>query len=224
MTAPVTALVPMRHDSERVPMKNYRECGGMPLYRHIVRALMQCPHIENIVIDTDSPIISEDVSVNFPDITLIDRPMHLRGGRVSMNEVLTHDVKFTTGDIFLQTHSTNPLLRSSTITRAIEEFDVSRGSRDGLFSVTRLQARLWDRYVRPVNHELGVLERTQDLEPLYLENSCLYIFPRETLDRFGSRIGERPMMFELDPEEAWDIDEEFDFQVVDLLLKRFQSS
>ena len=47
---------------------------------------------------------------------------------------------------------------------------------------------------------------------MFEENSCLYLFTREVLDRRGNRIGERPMLFEIAREEALDIDEEADFQ------------
>jgi CMP-N-acetylneuraminic acid synthetase len=55
---------------------------------------------------------------------------------------------------------------------------------------------------------------------VYEENSCLYIFTRENLIKRHHRIGETPMMFEIDAEEAWDIDEELDFAITDFLLRR----
>ena len=58
----LVALVPMRHHSERVPGKNHRPFAGEPLYRHIVRALADCPLIGETAIDTDSSIIMEDAA------------------------------------------------------------------------------------------------------------------------------------------------------------------
>ena len=89
---------------------------------------------------------------------------------------------------------------------------------DSLFSVTRMQTRLWDQSGRAINHDPAILLQTQDLPPVYEENSCLYIFKRKTLLAHRNRLGERPMMFEIDPPEAWDIDEELDFQIVELLM------
>ena len=34
------------------------------------------------------------------------------------------------------------------------------------------------------------------------------------------RIGEKPLLFEIDADEAWDIDEELDFTITDFLLRR----
>ena len=70
---------------------------------------------------------------------------------------------------------------------------------------------------RPVNHKWGELLRTQDLKPIYEENSNLYIFRAETLERLNNRIGEQPLMFEIAREEAWDIDEELDFKIAEFL-------
>jgi CMP-N-acetylneuraminic acid synthetase len=123
-------------------------------------------------------------------------------------------------DFYLQTHTTNPLLTSPTISRAIEEFSERYPAYDSLFSVTRMQTRLWDQLGRAINHNPAVLLQTQDLPPVYEENSCLYIFSRQTLMARRNRLGQRPWMFEIEASEAWDIDEEIDFDMVEFLIKR----
>jgi len=223
MTSRIVALVPMRHLSERVPGKNYRPFAARPLYHHIVSNLLACPLIAKVVIDTDSPVIMDDTAQHFPQVRLIERPKHLRDGKTPTNEVLLHDVSLAAADFYLQTHSTNPLLRTETITRAIELFLASYPTYDSLFGVTRWQTRLWDQLGRAVNHDPSILLRTQDLPPIFEENSNLYIFTRQTLEQRRNRLGERPLMFEIDRLEAWDIDEELDFQIAEFLyLKRME--
>lgn len=220
----IVALVPMRHHSERVPGKNYRPCGGSPLYHHILRTLQQCPEIDRIVVDTDSPVILDGLREDFPDVQAVERPDSLRAGDIPINEVLLHDTALVPAELYLQTHSTNPLLRPETISQAMKTFLDSQPTYDSLFSVTRLQTRLWDALGRAVNHNPAVLLRTQDLPPVYEENSCLYLFTRETLAARRNRLGERPLMFEIDPDEAWDIDDELDFQLVDFLIRQRQAA
>lgn len=217
MTERLVALVPMRHDSERVPGKNYRPMAGRPLYRHIVAALLGCPDIAQVVIDTDSDVIKRDAAEQFPDVLVLDRPEHLRDGNIPMNDVLLNDVRQVPADLYLQTHSTNPLLKPSTIQRAIRDFR-DHPEHDSLFSVTRVQARLWSDAGRPMNHDPAVLLRTQDLPPVFVENSCLYLFTRELLEGRGTRIGANPLLFEIDRDEASDIDTEQDFRVVEALM------
>lgn len=220
----IVALVPMRHNSERVIGKNYRDFGGKPLYAHILQMLSDCPEITKIVVDTDSPDIQEGVSSEFPDVILLERPAHLRAGTTPMNDVLLHDIEAVKGDFYLQTHSTNPLLKTETVRKAIELFLENYPVNDSLFGVTRWQTRLWDQLAMPVNHNPAILLRTQDLPPIYEENSNMYIFTEETLRRKHNRIGDRPLMFEIPRLEAMDIDEPLDFEVAEFLYLKQQES
>lgn len=219
MSVKIAAFVPMRHSSERVPGKNYRPFNGSPLYHHIIRTLLACPSISEIMIDTDSPLILEDAGRNFPSVRLIERPERLRGGDVPMNTILLHDVSQVDADWYLQTHSTNPLLRGATVERAIKTFMDGLPKHDSLFSVTRVQTRFYDEQGRPVNHNPLELIRTQDLPPLFEENSNIYIFNKANLETKGHRIGDRPLMFEIGRLEAVDIDEEPDFLMAEFLDK-----
>lgn len=218
--ATIAAIVPMRHSSERVPGKNYRNFAGVPLYHRIVNSLLACPLITQVVIDTDSPTIWEDATQHFPQVKLLERPEHLRAGTTPMNDVLLNSVNQIEADYYLQTHSTNPVLESETINRAVQEFLDNYPMYDSLFGVTRLQTRLWDGLARAVNHNPAILLRTQDLPPIYEENSCLYIFTREILESKHNRIGDRPLMFEIDRLEAVDIDEELDFRMAEFLYQQ----
>jgi CMP-N-acetylneuraminic acid synthetase len=170
-------------------------------------------------VDTDSPVIASGIRDHFPEVRLIDRPERLRAGEVPMNAVLMHDISLCEADIYLQTHCTNPLLRAATISQAITAFQRGLPEYDSLFSVTRLQTRLWNSDGSPLNHDPSVLLRTQDLTPVYEENSCIYIFQKDIFLGRENRIGLKPMMFAIDGEEAWDIDEELDFLIADRLMQ-----
>jgi CMP-N-acetylneuraminic acid synthetase len=214
------ALVPMRHHSQRVPGKNYRPLAGKPLFHHILETLLKVPEISTVAVDTDSEPVMDGVRRFFPDVKLIERPPHLRADDVPMNDILLYDTAQIEADLYLQTHSTNPLLRAETVSKAIQSFAGSDRERDSLFSVTRLQTRLYSQDGKAINHNPRELIQTQDLPPVYEENSCLYLFTRENLLKWHHRIGEKPLMFEIPAEEAWDIDEELDFTICDFLLKR----
>jgi CMP-N-acetylneuraminic acid synthetase len=216
----LAALVPMRHHSQRVPGKNYRPLVGRPLFHYITETLLAVPEINEVVVDTDSEPVMEGLRKNFPSVKIIDRPNHLRADDIPMNDILIHDTDLAPADFYLQTHSTNPLLKPETVSRAINLFLADYPSHDSLFSVTRLQTRLYDQYGHAINHNPKELIRTQDLPPVYEENSCIYIFNRENLIAKQHRISDRPLMFEIPADEAWDIDEELDFEICQFLLKR----
>jgi len=218
--AEVTALVPMRHASERVPGKNFRPLAGRPLFHWVLDMLLSCPVVGDVVVDTDSNVIRDHAARNFPSVRLLRRPAHLCGGDVAMNDVLANTLAQLPGELFLQTHATNPLLRADTVARAVELFVAGRPGHDSLFGVTRRHVRLWDAAGRPLNHDPAVLLRTQDLPPVFEENSCLYLFSRDVFIARVNRLGARPLMFEIDAEEALDVDEEFDLAVAESLVAR----
>jgi CMP-N-acetylneuraminic acid synthetase len=216
----IAALVPMRHHSQRVPAKNYRRLAGKPLFHYILESLIAVPEIDVIVVDTDSDPIKTGLRENFPQVRIVDRPAHLRADGVPMNDILAYDTSQIEAAFYLQTHATNPLLRADTISRASGAFLTNYPTYDSLFSVTRLQTRLYDQHGHAINHDPTVLIQTQDLPPVYAENSCLYLFTRADLLARHHRIGAHPFMFEIDPDQAWDIDSELDFSICEFLLRR----
>ena len=216
----IVALVPMRHHSQRVLGKNYRLLAGKPLFHYIIGTLLEVQEIAKVVVNTDSPEIIAGLQEHFPSIKIIERPEHLRADEIPMNEILAYDTSQVEADFYLQTHSTNPLLSADTVARAIQSLTSDYPAYDSLFSVTRWQTRLWDQLGRAINHNPAILLQTQDLPPVYEENSCIYIFKRETLISRRNRLGKRPMMFEIDAAEAWDIDDELDFEITNFLMRR----
>lgn len=215
----ITALVPMRHHSQRVPGKNYRPLDGRPLYQHILSTLLNVPELNQIVVDTDSPEVIRGVNELYPTIKILQRPEELRADTIPMNEILMYDTGQYPADLYLQTHSTNPLMRAETFSKGIQTLLNLFPSHDSLFGVTRLQSRLWDGLGRAINHNPQILLQTQDLPPVYEENSCMYLFTRDTLEKKRNRLGDRPYLFEISRDEAWDIDEEIDFKLVELLIR-----
>lgn len=216
-TKKVTALVPMKGHSERVKNKNIRDFNGKPLFWYILHTLTLCESVSRIYVDTDSGFLAETVLHYFSEIMIINRPERLCGDYVSMNEIIKYDMDYAGGEFFLQTHSTNPLLERRTIEDACRRFFDGLGESDSLFTVNRLQTRLYDNQGKPVNHDPDKLIRTQDLEPIYEENSNLYIFSQDSFRLTEARIGKKPIMYEMNPLESCDIDDENDFLIAELI-------
>jgi CMP-N-acetylneuraminic acid synthetase len=87
-----------------------------------------------------------------------------------------------------------------------------------VFSVSRTQKRFYNNDATPMNHDPKMLV-TQHLDPIYEENSCFYIFTKESFFNNESRIGNAPFMFEIDKIESTDIDEPEDFIIAEALHK-----
>lgn len=217
----VKALLPMKGNSERVKNKNMRKFDEMPLYHAIMKSLLESKYIECVVINTDSETIAKDAKDNFGDrVVIIDRPVEIQGDFVSMNNIIAYDLSKLDGEHFLQTHSTNPLLKSETIDRAIEKYFEGLDNFDSIFGVTKVQTRFYDKDAKAINHNPKELLRTQDLEPMYEENSNFYIFSKEAFKNANNkRIGLKPQIYEVNKLEAVDIDEPEDFILAELLYK-----
>lgn len=213
----IKALVPMKGHSERVSNKNIRILAGKPTFHWIVEALSKSKYIDEIIINTDSEEIAENAQANFK-VTVLKRPEYLLGDMVSIQPLIEYDLSKTTGAFYLQTHSTNPLVTTETIDKAIESF-FSQNIHDALFSVTPIKTRYYWKDGTGINHDPKVLIRTQDLDAIYEENSCIYIFSKETNQRVKNRLGSNPMMFSMDKLEAVDIDTIEDFIWAEHLLK-----
>lgn len=213
----VTALVPIKDHSERVSRKNFRSFCGKPLYHHILHCLDQTYAIDEIVINTDSAEIILEAPKLSPKIKVHERPEELRGDCVSTNKLFAYDLEHTDADLYVQTHVTNPLLKPETIARAIRTFLENEEKCDSLFSVNEWHTRFYDAQGRALNHDPQVLLRTQDLPPVYEENSCLYIFRKAVFAQQQRRIGEHPYLLPIDRIEASDIDDEYSFRLAELL-------
>ena len=219
----VLALLPMKGNSERVPNKNLKDFAGKPLYHRTMDVLLASKYIDKVVVNTDSDAIKADLLKNYASRVIINnRPQEIVGDFVSMNKILEYDVSQLSADFYIQTHSTNPLLKTTSVDHAIEKMIAlsKEGVYDSIFSVTRLQTRLYNANGEPFNHNPEELLRTQDLAPLYEENSNFYIFTKESFEKSGGkRIGNQPFMFEIDKIEAVDIDEPQDFVIAENLYK-----
>lgn len=217
-TRSITALLPMKGQSERVPGKNVRPLCGRPLFYWVLDALSESRYVHEIVIDTDSEEIAQLARDEF-EVTILMRPPELHGHMVGITPLIEFQLSQVPGEYFLQTHSCNPMVRSETFDRAAEAFFDAEEC-DSLFSVTPLYKRLYWPEGAPVNHDPANMLRTQDMAPIYEENSNIYIFSRDSFQRCRHRIGANPVMFPMDAAEALDIDDEHEFTLAEFSMSR----
>ncbi len=205
----VDAFIPLKGHSARVPGKNLRDFEGRPLFHVIVETLESAERIDRIFIDTDVDEIADSASSR-GGVTVLRRDPALVGDDVSVNLLIESFLDRSEARHVLQTHATNPLLRPSTIDLAVDRY-FADDAVTSVFAVTRYQARFYTADMKPVNHDPTELIPTQMLSPLYMENSNFYIFDADAFRQGGRRITDASAIWEMDPVEAIDIDEERDF-------------
>ncbi len=211
----------MKGHSERVSNKNIRLLNGKPACHWILESLTASKYVTEILVNTDSKEIADSVSI-FKKVKILERPDFLLGDMVSIQPLIEYDIEQTENQFFIQTHSTNPMVQPETIDKAIEDF-FNQNQHDALFSVTPVQTRFYWKNGKGINHDPKHLIRTQDLEPIYEENSCFYIFSKETNHSIKNRLGANPMMYPISGLEAADIDTMTDFHWAEFLLSKFHS-
>lgn len=213
----VTAIVPIKGHSERVKGKNFRNFNNKPLYHHIIETLENTYAVDQILVDTDSDIVVNEAPTIASKVKIIKRPENLIGDFVSVNKLIEYDLSLYDSEIYLQTHATNPLLKSETIAKALKDFVENEEGFDSLFTVNQYQSRFYSSDGKPINHNPDELLRTQDLPPVYEENSCIYIFDKIAFGKQKRRIGMKPMLYPIPTIEAIDIDDEFTFKLAEIL-------
>lgn len=213
----------MKAHSERVSGKNFRKFAGKPLFRWVLDALLGAGAIDAVVINTDAREILADNGLHDGDaggrIIVRDRKPEICGDFVSMNLVLADDIAAVAAENYVMTHTTNPLLQSSTIERALSKYLTAKeqSEADSLFTVNKVQTRFYREDGSAVNHDPENLIRTQDLEAWYEENSNLYIFNRDSFGKTNARIGTQSMMFEMETTESVDIDGQAEWDMAEAI-------
>lgn len=228
MTTPrIVALLPMKANSERVKGKNFRLFNGKPLFRWILDTLLSIEDIDEVVINTDArQILADNGLVEGPRLRIRDRRPEICGDTVSMNLVIADDIANVPADVYLMTHTTNPLLSKGSVLGAIALYRqaVADGTGDSVFTVNKLQTRFYRADGSPINHDPNNLIRTQDLEPWFEENSNLYVFSRASFASTQARIGKRPLMYEMGRTESVDIDDAESWHMAEAMSMYLQST
>jgi CMP-N-acetylneuraminic acid synthetase len=178
--------------------------------------LLAVPEIDQVVINTDArQILAENGLVESERVFIRDRKTEICGDLVSMNKIIADDLENTDADIYLMTHTTNPLLSVETIKACVQQFveQQEKDECDSLFTVDKIQTRFYRADASAVNHDPDNLIRTQDLEPWFEENSNLYVFTKDSFAKTSTRIGVKPVMHVNPKFESIDIDEPEDWDM-----------
>jgi len=214
----ISALVPIKRNSERLHNKNFKDFGGEPLYHRVLSQLQEIDSIDKIVINTDSEEIIETCTKRYSKVVIIERPDHLIGNEITMNALIEYDLRNVNGEHFLQTHVTNPLLKKETIESAISCYFENLDRNDSLITVTPVKKRVYAHDMKPINHRNEVLEMTQNLLEILIENSNLFLFSRTSFTRNKmSRVGGSPFAYRMCEIEGMDIDTLNDFKLAELI-------
>jgi len=218
----IAVMIPMKAHSERVPNKSFRKLGRRLLSHWIVDTFNQLKAERELDIDiwanTDSDEIMDMYSKR--RVKYYPRPLALRGDYTSMNNLIEDwMMRINPYDIYMQTHITNPFLSKQTIEKGLDMFMEQSGPiKQSVMGVTEHKERMYYNK-QPVNFDYNNLIRTQDLTPVYEDNSCLYVFNKTIFSRNRNRVSEDPIHLPVPFPENIDIDTEDDMLIASLVAE-----
>lgn len=157
-----------------------------------------------------------DIQAFIPEgVTYLRRSESLDQDTTKMNEVVQCFAEEVPADIYVMTHTTAPFISAASIKKGLDA--VSSGQYDSAVAAKNCRIFLW-KDGRPLNYQLNDIPRTQDLPEIYEETSGFYIYREEVIKKLARRIGEKPLLIEVDEIEAVDIDESEDFIIADAIF------
>lgn len=205
------AFVPIRLNSQRVSGKNLRLLGGEPLMCHILRTLTRVEGIDEVYVFCSDEHIVELLPEG---VRFLKRSAELDRDTTLGREIYDAFTARVEADLYVLAHATSPFIRPETIAGALDK--VRSGEYDSAFSAEKIQTFAWYEG-RPLNYALDNIPRTQTIEPVYIETSAFFIFPRELWCAHHRRIGDRPYMAVVERVEGLDIDYPEDFAMAEII-------
>ena len=211
----IIAMVPVRAGSTRVTNKNTRKFANTNLLELKLKVLKNVSEINQIIVSTDCDIAAE--IAHKQSIKVQWRSKYYAGSEVTNDQHWLHIAKTTPGDIVFLAQVTSPLLRVSSIQKALNTF-LNSGSNDSLNSVSAEKKFLW-KDMNPINYDINVTPKSQDLPNIVSLNFAITIIHKQSMIKRKNVIGYRPSFFELDKVESLDIDDLVDFKVAELMYQ-----
>lgn len=208
----VVAFVPLKLNNERLPGKNTKKFSdGKPLVECILSTLKKVNNIDEIYVYCSDARIQDYLPEGVKYLT---RSAQLDLSSTKINEVLSAFACDCPAEIYVLAHATAPFIRAESIEVGVER--VLSGAHDSALTVHKMQEFMW-RDGEPMNYDLAKIPRTQDLEPVYVETTGLYIYKQELINKKNKRIGDTPFLVEVSKIESVDINEPIDFDIANAI-------
>jgi CMP-N,N'-diacetyllegionaminic acid synthase len=221
----MVAVIPARGGSKGIPGKNIRLLNGRPLLAYTIEAALEADVARHVLVSTDSDEIAA-VALEY-GAEVIRRPEEISHDTASTESALLHAVDFVVktrgwspGHI-LTLPPTSPLRSASTIKEAVGHYRSVMAEFDALLTLTENRGDFWRRDLQGNFSRLfpDAPRRRQEREPLFLENSAVYITRTSSLVETGSILGRKCTGFVIPDIEATDINEPIDLKWAEFLLE-----
>lgn len=216
-------IIPARGGSKGIPLKNIKLMNGKPLIEYTIESAINSAVLDKIIVSTDNEEIAE-ISSKYRDVDISMRPPELATDESTTESALIYvcdELELQQNisvDSVLTLEPTSPLRTSNTIKSCVEL--LGKREVDSVVGVTEVSSVLGRIVNKKFEHVFpGQPRRRQDREGLYQESSTIYGTLVEVLRRKMSVIGDNVCPLIIPKEESLDINDEFDFILVESLMK-----
>ncbi len=215
----LTAIIPVKKNSTRLPNKNILPFGKTNLLIHKIRQLKQVPTVDKIVVSTDSDEMLKMAADE--GVIPMRRPQKYADESRPISEFVMYLGDVVEGDHFMWSCVTSPLVGAELYSKAIElYFEKLQEGYDSLVTVAPFKHYLMDEN-GPFNFSRGREHpNSQKLKKLYLFTNGIQLTPRTKYKEWGDRIGLKPYLMEVGKREAIDIDDVYDYRFALSMLEQ----
>lgn len=224
----ITAIIPARGGSKRLPRKNVKSLQNKPLIAWTIEAASRSKYIDSVVVSTDDQEIKQVAENSGASVPFI-RPDNLSNDTASSFDVIKHAIKFLNIDrphhLIVLLQPTSPLRTTEEIDSALEFFDFKKAA--GVVSISECEhSPLWSNKLPEGNSLANFIrnevkgKRSQDLPKYYRLNGSIYIYEVEQLLKNDHIFyNEQVYGFETDALSSIDIDTELDFLIAEAIMR-----
>lgn len=214
----ITAVIPIRKGSQRVPDKNFKDFyKGKSLLELKIESLKEIELIDDIVVNTDSDLaieIAKKLGVSY-----FRREDYYASSQCSQSEFFKNLAETTDTDIIIHVPCTSPLIKKESIIDAINRFNISEN--DSCNAVGLVKEYLWSNG-KPLNYTIegGKVPNSQDLPDVLKLTFGFGIIYKDTMIERENVVGKNPLFYTVDEIEETDIDTKIDFEFAKYLYKK----
>lgn len=219
----LVAVIPVKHNSERVESKNFRPFyNGKSLLEIKIQQLRKTLQIDQIYVSSNSPdarALCEGYGIEF-----LPRAESLCNNVTPWSEVIyevINSVPVSSDTHVAWCHTTTP--NFDNFDKAIEDYFsvIKDGGCNGLVAVSPCKEFIVDDMAQPVNYSWGAWHKySQYLRKYFFISGALFLTTKSEYLRNRYVISTFPHLFVSSPEASIDIDTEFDFEFAQYVYSR----
>lgn len=216
MNKTITAVIPVKGNSTRLPNKNILPFGNSNLLQHKIEQLKQVEGLHEIIVSSDSDemlAIGEKCGVK-----AVKRPEQYANESVPFGMFLEYLCDIIEGEHLLYACATSPLVEPYLYNKAIKTyFEKLEEGYDSLITCAPYQTYLMDEK-GPLNFTMGLAHKNSEQLPmLYHFTNGIDLAPKDKVREWHYNYGPKAYRLLVNKREAADIDDLYDYEIAKAL-------